>query len=162
MRIAKEQIEYWALLAEVIGAIGVIVSVIYLAIQVGESTEEMQAQTHYNALRLAQLSVEMQIVDPGLGELVTRGSRSTDGLTTTEWDRLAGYYFLAFNAWEYSYLLSKSETVSPELWQAHDGYMRSEIPRKPTMIIFWTEYQSSYSDIFRGYVDEIIETAKLN
>ena len=162
MRIAKERVEYWAMLAEIIGAIGVIVSVIYLAIQVGESTSEMQAQTHYNALRLAQLSVEVQIADPGLGELVTRGSRSIDGLTTTEWDRLAGYYFLSFNAWEYSYLLSRSGTISSELWQGHDGYMRSELPRKPTIKLFWAEYQSSYSDQFRGYVDDIIETTKLN
>ena len=162
MMIAKDRIEYWALLAEVVGAVGVIISVIYLAVQVGASTTEMQAQTHYNALRLAQLSVEMQIADPGLGELVTRGSRSADGLSPIEWDRLSSVYFLMYNAWEYSYLLSSSDTVSPELWQAHDGYMRSEISRKPTMKLFWAEYQSSFSNVFRGYVDEIIETTKLN
>jgi hypothetical protein len=160
--IAKDRIEYWALLAEVVGAIGVIISVIYLAVQVGASTTEMQAQTHYNALRLAQVSLEMQIADPGLGELVTRGSRSLEGLSPTEWDRLSNVYFLMFNAWEYTHLLSSSDTVSPELWQAHDGYMRSEIPRKPTMKKFWTEYQSSFSDVFRGYVDEIFETARLD
>jgi len=160
--IAKDRIEYWALLAEVAGAIGVIISVIYLAVQVGDSTTEMQAQTHYNTLRLAQLSVEMQIADPGLGELVTRGSRSADGLSPTELDRLNSVYFLMFNAWEYSYLLSSSDTVSPELWQAHDGYMRSEIPRKPTMKNFWAENQSSYSDEFRTYVDETFGTAILD
>ena len=160
--IAKERIEYWALLAEVVGAIGVIISVIYLAVQVGASTTEMQAQTQYNALRLAQQSVEMQIVNTDLGELVTRGSRSADGLSAAEWERLAGYYFLMFNAWEYTYLLSRSDTVSPDFWQAHDGYMRSEILRKPTMKKFWTEWQSSYSDVFRGYADEILETAILD
>ena len=158
--IAKERIEYWALLAEVIGAIGVIVSVIYLAVQVSASTTEMQAQTAYNALRLAQQSVEMQVANPDLGELVTRGARSAEGLTPTEWDRLAGYYFLMYNAWEYTYLLSKSDTMSLDFWEAHDGYMRSEIIRKPTMHKFWTESQSSYSTKFRKYVDEIFEQQK--
>jgi hypothetical protein len=68
----KETIEYLALVAEIIAAAGVIISVIYLALQVNDSNIEMRAQTHYNALTLAQRPLEMLVERPELGELVTK------------------------------------------------------------------------------------------
>ena len=151
--IAKERIEYFALVGEIIGAVAVVISVIYLAMQVGDSNEEMRSQTHYNALMLAQRPMEMLIENPELGNLVTKGSKDANSLTSTEWDRLSHYVFLLFNAWEYTFLLNDSGGVSPELWQGHNGYMESYVSLHSISKRFWTEFQTSFSDVFRSYVD---------
>ena len=152
-KMAKESIEYFAMSGEIIGAVAVVISVIYLAMQVGDSNTEMRSQTHYNALMLAQRPMEMLIQNPELGSLLTKGSGDANSLSSTEWDRLSHYIFLLFNAWEYTFLLNESGHVSPELWQGHNGYMESYISIHPISERFWTEFQTSFSDVFRSYVD---------
>ena len=153
-KIAKERIDYLASIGEIIGAVAVVISVIYLAMQVGDSNTEMRSQTHYNALMLAQRPMEMLIENPELGDPVTKGSNDANSLTSTEWDRLSHYVFLLFNSWEYSFLLNDSGGVSPELWQGHNGYMESYISLHPITKRFWTEFQTSFSDVFRSYVGD--------
>ena len=49
MQAKKERIETAALVAEIVGAIAVVISVIYLAAQIAESNKELRSQTHFNA-----------------------------------------------------------------------------------------------------------------
>ena len=51
--IPKTTLEYWALIAEIAGAIAVVMSVIYLGVQVRASTKVLRSQAHFNALSLA-------------------------------------------------------------------------------------------------------------
>jgi hypothetical protein len=56
-------LEYWALIAEIAGAIAIVVSVIYLGVQIRANTKVLRSQAHYNALSLAQRPFEMAIAD---------------------------------------------------------------------------------------------------
>jgi hypothetical protein len=71
--IAKERIEYLALRAEIVAALGVVISVAYLAVQIGGSTTELRSQTHFNPLELAQRSIETLVADPEFADLVSTG-----------------------------------------------------------------------------------------
>jgi hypothetical protein len=51
--IPKTTLEYWALIAEIAGAIAVVMSVIYLGVQVRANTKVLRSQAHFNALSLA-------------------------------------------------------------------------------------------------------------
>src|SRR5205814_10053652 len=64
MRIQKTTLEYWALIAEIAGAIAIVVSVIYLGVQIRANTKVLRSRAHYNALSLAQRSFEMASI-PG-------------------------------------------------------------------------------------------------
>ena len=48
------KLERWALFAEIAGAIAVVLSVVYLALQVSDNNRLLRSQAHYNALELAQ------------------------------------------------------------------------------------------------------------
>ena len=50
----KANLEGWALVAEIGGAIAVIMSVIYLGKQINDNTKLLRSQAHYNALSLAR------------------------------------------------------------------------------------------------------------
>ncbi len=47
--IQKTTLEYWALIAEITGAIAVVLSVIYLGLQIRANTKVLRSQAHYNA-----------------------------------------------------------------------------------------------------------------
>jgi len=63
-KIPKTTLGYWALIAEIAGAIAIVVSVIYLGVQIRANTKVLRSRAHYNALSLAQRSFEMASI-PG-------------------------------------------------------------------------------------------------
>jgi hypothetical protein len=70
VKIQKTTLEYWALIAEIAGAIAIVMSVIYLGVQIRANTKVLRSQAHYNALSLAQRPFEMAIADQGLADLI--------------------------------------------------------------------------------------------
>jgi hypothetical protein len=67
--IQKTTLEYWALIAEITGAIAVVLSVIYLGLQIRANTKVLRSQAHYNALSLAQRPLRNGDRGPGPGRL---------------------------------------------------------------------------------------------
>jgi hypothetical protein len=156
MAISKERIEYLALIAEIIGGLGVIISVIYLALQVGDGNKELRAQNHRNALDLAQRPFEMLVEDREIAQIYVKGRSNFESLSEDERERLRLYNFILFNSWEFSYYQNVEDTIPPELWFGHDGYMRSEVRTNPGFVRSWKDLLDSFDDPFKTYVNEVI------
>lgn len=69
----KERIEVFALVAEIVGAVAVVISVVYLAVQVSEGNKELRSQTHYNALSLGQRPFEIELENAELARIISIG-----------------------------------------------------------------------------------------
>jgi len=160
---SKEKIEYWSFVAEIAAAVGVIASVIYLGVQINSGTTALKSQTHFNALELAQRPIEMLIADQELAQIVEIGERNPDTLTPAQWKRFCSYQLLAFNGWEYIYLLRQKNAIPEELAGAADQYYRELIRTQPSLMRFWAEYKFAWVDPFLSYADaafvEISESA---
>lgn len=122
--IPKTTLEYWALLAEIAGAIAIVVSVIYLGLQIRANTKVLRSQAHYNALSLAQRPFEMAIADQGLADLIETAYASPDELTDGQWFRCGNYLFMQFNSWEYFYYQNKDGSIPSQLWVGADSYFK--------------------------------------
>jgi hypothetical protein len=79
--ISRTTLEYWALMAEIAGAIAIVVSVIYLGVQIRANTKVLRSQAHYNALSLAQRPFEMAISDQDLADLIETSCASPEKLS---------------------------------------------------------------------------------
>ena len=155
MAINKEKIEYFALLAEIIGALGVIISVIYLAVQVGDGNKELRAQNHHDALELAQSPMQMLIENGDLAEIYIKSKKSADLLSEAEEERIATYNFILFNSWEFSYYQNVDNSIPHELWIGHDGWMRGEVEDNPAFERGWREHEHAFAEPFKGYVNAL-------
>jgi hypothetical protein len=80
--ISRTTLEYWALIAEIAGAIAIVVSVIYLGLQIRANTKVLRSQAHYNALSLAQRPFEMAIADQNLADLIETSYASPEKLSS--------------------------------------------------------------------------------
>jgi hypothetical protein len=76
----KAKLEGWALVAEISGAVAVIVSVIYLGRQINDNTKLLRSQAHYNALSLAQKPLEMMVENESLAGAVTECDANPNGV----------------------------------------------------------------------------------
>ncbi|MFN2540991.1 MAG: hypothetical protein ABR514_02330 [Chthoniobacterales bacterium] len=160
MRIQKATLEYWALLAEIAGAIAIVVSVIYLGVQIRANTKVLRSEAHYNALSLAQRPFEIAIADQGLAALMETAYASPEKLTEGQWFRCSNYLFMQFNSWEYLYYQNIDGSIPTQLWVGADAYFKELVQTKPGLKHFWFEYQHAFDDPFRSYVtNEFAKTA---
>lgn len=144
--------EYWALIAEIAGAIAVVMSVIYLALQIGANTKVLRSQAHYNALSLAQRPFEMAIENEGLSKILNAGFATPQALSPEEWMRCSYYIFMEFNAWEYLYYQHRDGSIPKELWVGADASFKQSIGAKAGYARFWSEREIAFDEPFRSYV----------
>ena len=76
--VVESKLETWALFAEIAGAPGMVVSVIYLRLQISDDTKLLRSQAHYNALSLAQRPLEMMVYNESLAGVVTQCDANPD------------------------------------------------------------------------------------
>ena len=152
----REKIEQWALVAEIVGAIAVVISVIYLAMQIAESNKELRSQTHVNALTLGQRPLEIELENAELAAIIRRGYEDPDALSEDQWYRFTQYQIMALNSWEYYYYEHNKETLPPELYAGANAYYEVLIKTKPGLQRFWDENQHVYAEPFFSYVNDMI------
>ena len=150
----RENIEYWSQLSQIAATLGVIASVLYLGVQMSESATALKSQTHYNALGLIQRPVEMLIADQELAELVEVGERNADALSPAQFKRFAYFEVMAFNGWEYVYLLNKTGAIPIELANATESYFIEVIRTQPGLKKVWSEYKFAWADPFLSHAEE--------
>jgi len=150
--VQRTTLERWALIAEIVGAIAVVISVIYLGLQIGENTKVLRSQSHYNALSLAQRPFEMMVENSGLASVINQCYATPDVLSADDWTRCSNYVFMQINAWEYMYYQHDDEAIPPQLWVGADAYFKGLVATRPGVRRFWQENESSFDEPFRSYV----------
>jgi len=146
----KAKLENVALIAQIAGAVAVVVSVINLGRQISDNTKLLRSQAHYNALSLAQRSLEMMVENESLAGVVTQCDADPNAVAATIWARCANYYFMQFNAWEYMYYQHRDGSIPPQLWLGADAYFKMLVETKPGYVRFWAETASAFDEPFRS------------
>lgn len=149
----KDRLEITALVAEITAALGVIISVIYLAAQVGDNSAALRSQSYANALSQFNTTNGMLVADPLLADIYERGLADAYALTPAEWTRLSTYLLIAFNTWEYVYYLREDGSVPEQLWEGGNAYF-AELAASSSFDRFWQETKFAYAEPFHSYVDQ--------
>ena len=157
MKITKKYFDSVAQFAEIISAIAVVVTVIYLTIQIQDNTKALENQGHYNALSVAQAPIVMMVDNSDLARIIEKGSINPDSLSSVELLRYYDHQFLSFNGWEYLYYANQSESIPKSLWIGADAYFSELIYTKPGLIKFWAAYEHAFAEPFKSYVENIYE-----
>ena len=84
----------WASIAEIVGAVAVVASLAYVALQIDQNTLAIEASTRIGRLDYGRQQSELLITEPGLANLVLAAEKSADDLTEEEQLR-----FYEFTTW---------------------------------------------------------------
>ena len=145
-------LERWALLAEIVGAVAVVLSVAYLALQVSDNNRLLRSQAHYNGLELSQRPLEMMIDNENLAGVLTKCDADPDTVDQTSWYRCRGYYLMQFNSWEYLYYQNDDGSIPSQLWNGADASFKHRVATRPGYKRFWSESQLAFDEPFRSYL----------
>ena len=149
---AGSKLKRWALLAEIAGAVAVVLSVAYLALQVSDNNKLLRSQAHYNALELGQRPLELVLENESLADVLLKCEKDPQTIDPTSWERCSTYYFLETNSWEYFYYQHIDGSIPPQLWRGADAYFKKKVITNPGYARFWSEMQIAFDEPFRSYV----------
>jgi len=137
---------------EVGASIGVMVSVIYLAIQVQGGNQQLQAQSYHDTLEMLHKPLELIVQDQSLADLVVRAEADPDSLSPGEWQRYSDLLLLRFDAYEHAYYAHRDGEIREELWSGIDRILTSRVASKG-FHKFWELTGSGFAEPFHGFVE---------
>lgn len=136
----------------IIQSIVVVVSLIYLAIQVKESTRAAKGTT-YQSIISAFAEIESRISQEAeVARIYHSGKASLDKLNETELARFNELICSFFNLYENLHYQYKNKLLEEELWGGWCRNMRDDLAQ-PGVAAWWKLKSYLYSKNFREYVN---------
>jgi hypothetical protein len=112
-------------LAQILSAVGVIISLIYLAIQVRQNTSTVRNSTHH-ALTVSRLDyIAMVVQSPELSRILRIGSQDLSQLNEDEQYRFNLIMYYLFSAGENFYYQHRQGALDAEQWERWCGTLRN-------------------------------------
>ena len=150
---AKSLKEY-ALAAEIVGAIAVVISLVYVGASVNQNTRAVMVSNHQALVAMDQNTNEW-FRDTEFAEISIIALDDAGALSPTQALQLRILLADKFNAWEFAFLTHSSGMMEDNIWNGWDGYYRGELAQIPHQS-FWQAGREGFSPAFRVYVDSII------
>lgn len=156
MQLRKSRLEIIALLAEIIAALAVVLSVIYLAMQVSANNRLLQSQSTNNMMASIHTNMLQIATNPEFAALTVRCGQNPYAVTEVEWLRCASYYHATVDQWEYAFNQYQSGSMPPDYWTGIDAGIKHFTTVELGFQRFWRERSDFYGRDFYVYVDPII------
>jgi hypothetical protein len=160
----------WALLAEVLGGIAVVISLIFVGLQVQQSNE--QAALNTDALRLTAYA---QLVDgisdfniQTLQNAELRAVRNRleagaqiDELDPDEQQIIKAFLYLAYRNGDLAYMQYSQNIIDEERLLSGMGLLADYLAY-PTVRKHWNRAKDGFVRDYRNYIDQLVEDAESN
>ena len=146
-------------IGELVGAIGVILTLIYLAAQIRQNTKALKATSHQETTREASDFTAQIAGDEEVARLFDTGSRDWDGLGAVERLRFSMLMFRLFFNFQNLYALHESAGIDDEYWQSQQRVM-IWFMSLPGVVRWWSVGKGRLRSSFVAFVErEIIGQA---
>lgn len=150
-----DRLQKWAHIAEITGAVAVVVSLLYVGYQVRENTAAQQSETEMNLFTLG-FAWDEWWQDPEFVDIVARSSSDLNSLTEVERLRLQKYISLGLNLWAYSWKSHARGQIDDDEWRAWDNWFQSQMHTDAWLSAF-EEFKPGYHIEFQRHVESVIE-----
>ena len=149
-------------IAELLGAVGVIASLVYLATQIRHGQEQMDRNTR--ALRAGTYqqfqqglkgTMLCQMTDPELGAIVAKGTTDFEKLNDDEMRRFAIWHYIVMRDLDNAHYQYRLGMFDEDRWQMSLGEMRL-LFEGPGVVQQWKARWSVLSPEFVTLVEEIL------
>ena len=112
-------------IAEVLGVIGVVITLLYVSRQIRDNTNSIRRATTHDALGSIAEFNQFIASDPDLVELFWRGARLPESLNDEEWRRFISLASTLIRRFELLYLDYLDGALPEEIWAAQSSNIRT-------------------------------------
>ena len=157
----KSKLADSASIAEIIGAVAIVVSLVYVGIQVNDSTRAVRSATA-NETSAAMSAWYMSVgADEQASRIFFDGMTNPDSLSPHE---LTQYIYMShglFLEYQAAYYLSREGTLDNQLQESLVNTIAG-VREMPGFNLYWRQRRDLFEADFRNYVDELIASGDTN
>ncbi len=154
-------LESLANLGEIIGAVAVVVSLVYLAVQVRQNTRAQQTENFSRALdRVAAMQATLS-QDPATSVIFSKGVADPSKLTPKERMQFTWAMYELFGAFEFMFLAAKDNSIPEEIWQRWSSAVAWWLTF-PGVQAWWKVRPIPFANSFTSYVESLLENNPTN
>ena len=152
-------IESMANYADVIGGIAVIVSLIYVGIQIRSNTNTARSAPAQSVHEAFATWYRMLASDAALAQLVIDGLRDYSSLSETDKARFVSTFMAFIPCAQDAFIKWREGSLSAELWMGWELVMMNLVSA-PGGKDFWSERGYVFGEEFRNHVENVIMKRK--
>ena len=141
-------------IGEICGAGAVVVSLIYLALQIRHSTRETQAASRDSMAKLTIDILMRMASNPSMLTLLRKGQVEPSSLDAEESFRFDTILFSILESWETTFAQWKRGALTNEDWVKWEVIIASYFSQSGTQE-FWSRSSAQFGQTFRSYVEDL-------
>jgi hypothetical protein len=149
------ELQTLANVGEFLGGLGVIVSLIYLAVQIRGNTSSQQSETYARSLERMAYMQEFMAKDHALTKMFNEGLIDPSQLTITQKIQFAWVLTEMFGNLEFMFFQSEQRNIPAELWDRWEETMKWWLTF-PGVVAWWKGKPTPFTPAFMSCVEECI------
>lgn len=143
---------------EILGALAVVATLFYLAVQIRQSTRLSQSQIQTELLALGH-EVHNWKKSPEFAEVVVRANSSFEALSPAEKEQFETYVFQMLNIWEHAHGNHRRGLMSDSYWDAWNDTFHPNLAHEGWRGV-WESAKPHFAEEFREHVDAYLTVGK--
>jgi hypothetical protein len=140
-------------IAEVLGAVAVVASLVYVGRQVAQNTAMMRVAAASETLERDHGLVLPMIESEELAEIWLKGDDGLNELSEANRQRLLLFERRAITLWHHNFQLRRQELLSDATWYYQNQMIR-HLSHRQAMREAWNIFKNTFETSFQEYVDD--------
>jgi hypothetical protein len=143
-------------LGEFVGAVGVVVSLVYLALQLRHNTSSVRAASFNNMIQNSIRLLEHGFRDSEFAAFLARTEADPDGLDDVGRVRWDSYLTAVFRHYGNLVYQDRVGALDTQMWESYRRDLKEHL-RSPAWVRWFNEHQVVFSESLRGEVACLVE-----
>lgn len=161
----RRSLQDWAHLAEIIGSVAIILSLIFVGLQLSENSKQVRSETAHNVTAGLQSWYNGLGVSAQASAIWRKGMSEPESLTKDE----AVQFMMAVHSvmliYQTMYFLGQEGTLDEEMYTSMSSAMKAAVPA-PGFTWYWNQRSEYFTKEFQSFVaqlpvDEIDASAEI-
>jgi len=155
------KLEKWALIAEIVGGIAIVVSLIFVGYQVRQNTQVTQVAAYQQLISGISEFNTQTLANPGLRAVRIKLNSGTriEELNPDEQQIINAFLYLAYRNGDMAYMQYRNGMIDEDRLISGLGILVNFL-ELPTVQRHWEQRKSGFVVEYRAYIDELIEQAR--
>lgn len=150
----KKSLQDWANIAEIAGAVAIVVSLAYVAYEIRENTKALHA-TSRQSLSNNELTYFATAIDSTVVAVARDKFSNGEELTSLEMSQLKQRQNLNFRIFENAYSQFLLDAIEPKEWERYARIIKISICQNLPARLMWNDFRLGFDPAFREVVDQI-------
>ena len=151
----RSRIENAASIAEIISAVAVVISLVYVASEIQQNTRALQESNAQVVLTLGH-SWSDWFRDESFAAAVVVAYEDPSEMTAVQERQVSAWIGRGLDVWESAFSSRQEGLMTDELFDAWDASFVTLMKEREVWRSAWSEKRHSYHDSFQAYVDSVV------